>query len=363
MLPIIQFLHSISEGSVRFAEQLSKLALLSGKEIAGGSLHLTGNLLHFLSLFFFFVEDWEKGLQIARDNVRYSKDVVENAMDSSMEHVEFAFSISSESLEIARKFAIDFIYDNKAISSILGSSHHNSYSLSHIKMSFRKKGVDISVGEAIESIIKENGKTPILYIPGLFCDETVWLDKEEIVEEKKQVSLGLADSLLRRSYPPLFIRFNHGLHTSQNGDYLLELLDEYFSQSNEPNLHIIAYSQGGLIIRSTLYRAMQLEKPWLNKIKKVLLISSPDGGSYLEKIGFWFGFLMEVSPDTAFKLIGMIGNMRSDGIKDLSHGVIRKEDWESSAQIRRYAMSHYYGELDNIDAYQIYSFFGGEWAV
>ena len=58
------------------------------------------------------------------------------------------------------------------------------------------------------------------------------------------------------------------------------------------------------------------------------------------------------------KIVGFIGNLRSDAIKDLSHGIIREEDWKLGSQIFRYRTEHYFGELDEIDAYQAYSLAG-----
>ena len=67
---------------------------------------------------------------------------------------------------------------------------------------------------------------------------------------------------------------------------------------------------------------------------------------------------MQASPFFILKLIGFIGNLRSDAIKDLSHGIIREEDWKLGSQIFRYRTEHYFGELDDIDAYEAYSLAG-----
>lgn len=54
-------------------------------------------------------------------------------------------------------------------------------------------------------------------------------------------------------------------------------------------------------------------------------------------------------------ILGFIGNQRSDAIKDLSHGIIREEDWARSNQLERYVSDLYFGELDDVNATQIYS--------
>ena len=64
---------------------------------------------------------------------------------------------------------------------------------------------------------------------------------------------------------------------------------------------------------------------------------------------------MQFAPWFSLRAAGFIGNERSDAIKDLSHGIIRAEDWESPDHFTRYQKRRYFGELDAIDAYQIIS--------
>ena len=124
----------------------------------------------------------------------------------------------------------------------------------------------------------------------------------------------------------------------------------------------ICYSQGGLLLRSALYYAKAVagqdaESYLPLPIGKAVLISSPDGGSYIEKLGFWLGLTMEFMPLLSLKAIGFVGNQRAEAMKDMSHGIIREEDRDNSAsnQVARYLQERYFGELDDIDAYQVYS--------
>jgi hypothetical protein len=100
-------------------------------------------------------------------------------------------------------------------------------------------------------------------------------------------------------------------------------------------------------------------KPWIDRFGKVISVASPNKGSYLEKLGFWLGFLLERSPNLALKVIGLIGNLRSDAIKDLSFGLIRKEERGWLATISGYFQETYFGELDHLDVYQAYALLDG----
>jgi hypothetical protein len=300
---------------------------------------------------FLQIDDLPVYLQVAGTNLKKSAEVTTQGLNVAIDSTENAFGVATHSLDIAEDYMIKTLYENKVISSILGSSHDDLISFSKIRMLFRHDHVDVNA-ETIIELYRESGlKKAILYVPGLFCDETLWmkLDDEDT---------GLGDYFLNQGYYPIYIRYNQGAHISVNGKDLVALMEKLFALEPNLPLSIITYSQGGLVLRSALYYAKQASAAFLPKIQKVFIISSPNGGSYIEKIGFWAGMAMQASPFFIMKIVGFIGNLRSDAIKDLSHGIIREEDWKLGSQIFRYRTEHYFGELDEIDAYQAYSLAG-----
>lgn len=356
---VFEALHKFSDEIVGWAGKVTENALIFAREVSNGSLKATEWTLDGMGSMFFFIESWQKGLRQAAQQVRYSADVSNQSLDMSIETVEKAFSTASESLFQSKLFAQNFVYDNRFFSSIIGSSHDNKISMTKITLSLREKGKDISVSEALKKYTVSKQKKAVLLIPGLFCDETLWMDCQKKDEnEKEYTSIGLTSKFASLGYYSFFLRYNQGMHISDSGQALLDLLDEFFQNYTGDKLDIVSYSQGGLVLRSLLYQAKKEHRVWLDKIGKVILISCPDGGSYLEKIGFWAGVLMENSPTIFLKLTGIIGNLRSDGIKDLSHGIIREEDWRNPFHLGRYVSQTYFGELDGIDAYQFYSLIG-----
>jgi pimeloyl-ACP methyl ester carboxylesterase len=358
MKHILDILLEVSQTSVELAKKLSVGSFEIGKNVTDLSLSFTGNLLYTLSSLFFFLEDWKNNLEQASSSIFFTKENVAISIQNSIDGLSQAFSNANHSLHIARDFAEQFIYEHKGISSVIGSSHHNLLGISNIKLSFRMNNKNVTPEEVWKDFSNSNKEKIILLVPGLFCDETLWDWKTEVGERTE--TLGLASLMESLGYYLIFLRFNPGMHISSNGQELANQLGLLYKYFYKYPLNILAYSQGGLIVRSALYYGKLWGYNWVQNTGKVVLISSPDGGSYLEKIGFWIGFLLELSPNLALKLIGILGNLRSDGIKDLSHGIIREEDWKTSKQIRRYTMGSYYGELDEVDAYQIYSLFSGE---
>jgi hypothetical protein len=317
--------------------------------------------LELLSKIQFLPLDWKENLKNSSTAVHDSTIESGKALELAIKVTNDAFSKALDAMDIANRHSIDFIYDNRVLSSILGSSHNSLISLTEIKMSFRSYGKDIS-SEEVLSAYKQSGLSKIiLFIPGLFTDESLWLDRTLTIDNRNVISSGIADDYKKRGYFPIFIRFNHGKHISDNGKELLLLLSDLLNKDSSLRLNVFCYSIGCLVFRSTLYYAREnFSEISIKNIDKVIFISSPDGGSYLEKAGFWATFLMERAPTLAIQLIGIIGNLRSDAIKDLSHGVIREEDWNQFNYLSRYWQNLYFGELDNINCYQLYSSFGEE---
>lgn len=319
------------------------------KEILDKGMNWTADTLENLSdEKFLQIEDLPIYLHMAGVNLKKSAEVTIQGMNTALNSTGYAFDVARDSLDIAEDYMIETLYENKVISSILGSSHDDLISFSKIRMNFRYNNEDISPETAIDLYRKSGLSKIILYVPGLFCDEKLWI---KMAEE----DTGLSDYFFNLGYYPIYIRYNQGAHISVNGKDLHALLMKLYAVDPDLPLNIITYSQGGLVLRSALYYAKLELAPYLSKLKKVFIISSPNGGSYIEKIGFWAGMAMQASPFLLLKIIGFVGNLRSDAIKDLSHGIIREEDWRLGNQLFRYRTDHYFGELDEIDAYQAFS--------
>jgi hypothetical protein len=109
------------------------------------------------------------------------------------------------------------------------------------------------------------------------------------------------------------------------------------------------------VLRSALFHAKTNGLTWHSHLGKVVFVSSPDGGSYIEKLGYIAALIMKAAPVTALKILGIIGDLRSDAIKDLSHGVIRRQEPWKDFHVSRYFQDQYHGELEGVDAYQFYS--------
>jgi len=161
-------------------------------------------------------------------------------------------------------------------------------------------------------------------VHGLMCVESVW-----------QMSGGETyGSLLARDlgFTPVFVRYNSGLHVSDNGealDTLLErLVDEYPVPVEE--ILLMGHSMGGLVLRSATHVASEKRRRWLSLVERAFYIGTPHLGAPLERFGNVVSFALQKVGNPYTALIADILNLRSSGVKDLRFANLRREDWEGA---------------------------------
>lgn len=136
-------------------------------------------------------------------------------------------------------------------------------------------------------------------------------------------------------YEPIYVRYNSGLHVSQNGSELsaqLEQLVHCWPEAIE-ELSVVAYSMGGLIIRSALHQARQQGLNWPDRIRNIVFLGTPHHGAPLERIGNWLDVILDSTPYT--KPFTALGQLRSAGITDLRYGNVLHEDWQGHNRFHR----------------------------
>lgn len=290
------------------------------------------------------------GLEQAARGLLQASSVTSDGIAEAAKVTDEAFALARKSIHDADQKIEKLLFEHVGVASVAGSSFAG-IDISKLNGSFRLNGADAIAKQIADDFSKyDQEKTTngaVLCVPGLFCDESLWTQTGE----------PSYDQIIRNNnYYPVYVRFNPGNPIPENGRQLLELIQNLKNTDAFKNIKfkVISYSQGGLIFRSMMYQAIQENYPASDFIDHALFVNSPDGGSYLEKLGFWMGTTLERIPVSLVQIIGAIGNQRSDAMKDLSHGIIRPEDREHE-QIERYSRELYFGELDDVMATQVYS--------
>ena len=174
---------------------------------------------------------------------------------------------------------------------------------------------------SLKSIFKDQKNIKIcLLVHGVMDDHQTW--KPEGCSDYGQ--------LLKEEFGfiPLYLRYNTGLHISQNGRSLSKLMEklERLFCSSISEIIIIAHSMGGLVSRSACHYGKHLK--WPKKVSRIFYLGCPHLGAPLEKFGNMATTILNILPYPFTNIAKNIINLRSSGIKDLRHGYLVDDQWK-----------------------------------
>lgn len=147
--------------------------------------------------------------------------------------------------------------------------------------------------------------------------------------ERGWSSRGTLPELVDRAggHTALLLRYNSGLHISDNGELLAELLQTLLWAWPTPvsEIILVGHSMGGLVARSACETARRRDHDWGGLVTHVFYLGAPHRGSGVERVAAvaldGLSRIPEARPFVA------LGNRRSAGIKDLRFGSLVPEDW------------------------------------
>jgi pimeloyl-ACP methyl ester carboxylesterase len=161
-----------------------------------------------------------------------------------------------------------------------------------------------------------------VFVHGLCATEHAWRFYEhEPYGARLRADLG---------YTPLYVRYNTGLHVSENGQRLAELMDAVVGAwpVDVHEVALVGHSMGGLVARSACHYGHGADRRWVRAVRHVVCLGSPHLGAPLEKlanVGAWtLGVFRETRP------FARVLNGRSVGIKDLRFGYVLDEEWRET---------------------------------
>ncbi|MDO7885532.1 esterase/lipase family protein [Hymenobacter cheonanensis] len=221
-----------------------------------------------------------------------------------------------------------------------------------IALSFRRGGQDVPVAELR---LSEQQQKTVVFLHGLMGDELIWQTgfQDDPAGPPRYGPRLAAEAGCRC----LYVRYNSGLHISENGRALSQLLTALVEAHPAAigELVLVGHSMGGLLIRSAGYyaaltagesAAMKGEKrpakknlsstsslpapqaPWLAHLRAVFLLGVPHEGSYLEQNGLLVERLLRRINLFPTRFLSNAIARRSNGIKDLGQALLVDEDWQ-----------------------------------
>ncbi|CAN5356869.1 hypothetical protein BH09ACT10_BH09ACT10_11930 [soil metagenome] len=192
-----------------------------------------------------------------------------------------------------------------------------------ITMTIRVDGKDVAPERfPIQQAFRGSGGHLVVFLHGLCESDESWQIRA------RKVGSTYPERIARETDgTPVLIRYNTGLHVSENGAHLAALLTQLMAAWPVPvtRITLIGHSMGGLVARAATNHATSLNQMWPHLVKNVICLGTPHTGALLEKVVHLGSRAMRTWPQSS-PLSGIL-DARSVGILDLRHGYISRDEW------------------------------------
>ena len=214
-----------------------------------------------------------------------------------------------------------------AINGVLGDQLAATANPLLISMTLRHEGKSLRLEKAAlnQCLPQATGKL-LVVLHGLCMNDLQWTNGGYNHADLLAKDLG---------YTPVYLHYNTGLHTSDNGQQFNALLEQLVSAWPHPveDLTLLAHSMGGLVSRSACHAAEQSGMAWRSKLKNMIFLGTPHHGAPLERVGSWIDTLL--GSNLVTKPFAAIGQIRSGGITDLRYGHVLESSWAGKGRFAR----------------------------
>lgn len=200
-----------------------------------------------------------------------------------------------------------------------------------IRMAVRAQRRDVppSAGGLTDAFSNPTQRLAV-FLHGLGETEDAWLLEAQRHYDDPSVCYG-SRLAAEFGYTPIYLRYNTGLHISENGRLLSDLLGAVTANWPAPvaEIALLGHSMGALVARSACHTAGQSGARWVSSVRHVVCLGSPHLGAPLErgiaKLSRGLSKIGETQP------FATLLNGRSVGIKDLRYGYLIDADWRDCA--------------------------------
>jgi pimeloyl-ACP methyl ester carboxylesterase len=211
-----------------------------------------------------------------------------------------------------------------ALNGVMGDQLLQTHNPLATPMTLRYQGRALNL-HAMPPMPGATGKV-LLLIHGLCMNDLQW--RTQPGNNPAKVSDHASALAVQLGYTPVYLRYNTGLHTSQNGRALASMLEQMLEKWPLPveELTVVVHSMGGLVIRSAVHCAQQGALRWPQQLKNIVFLGTPHHGAPLERAGNWLDVILGTNPFS--KPFAKLGQLRSAGITDLRYGHVLDADWQ-----------------------------------
>jgi pimeloyl-ACP methyl ester carboxylesterase len=212
-----------------------------------------------------------------------------------------------------------------ALNGIYGDELTNRGNGFALTMRIRRHGKPVTMtAAAIAEAFPEASGRIALFVHGWCMTEGSWWRPPRDGESTRPYGPRLRSDL---GFTPVYLRYNTGLHISDNGKALAAVMDQLRALWPVPvdEIALVGHSMGGLVVPSACHYATQQQHGWPDAVRHVVCLGSPHLGADLEKGVNAASWLLARLPET--EALASFLNARSSGTKDLRYGALLDEDW------------------------------------
>ena len=209
-----------------------------------------------------------------------------------------------------------------ALNGVMGDTLAESGNPLAVQMGLFAEGAPMDVSPAA---LAELPARVCLFIHGLACDEQSWQRRTEAwatsawADDNRLPDYG---ALLRQELGirPVYLRYNTGLAIDHNAAQLAVLMARLSVAAPQVReWTLVGHSMGGLVARAALEAARADGQAWAARVPMLVCLGSPHQGAPLEQLGHLTSKALSMTATT--KPLARIADARSQGIKDLRHGL------------------------------------------
>jgi hypothetical protein len=212
-----------------------------------------------------------------------------------------------------------------ALNGLWGDRLERTGSALSIPMAVRVRGADVGVDRAaLAAAFPAATARPVVFVHGLGESDAAWG-----IRAGERGGTYATRVLPDADATAVTIRYNSGLHVSENGRRLAALLEALADAWPVAiaDLTLVGHSMGGLLIRSAVHAGEERGDRWPALVRTTISLGTPHLGAPLEQavgLATWaLGSVPESRP------IAAVLAARSVGIKDLRHGSLVDAEWEA----------------------------------
>lgn len=195
-----------------------------------------------------------------------------------------------------------------------------------LELTIRRHGREVRMdAEGVAETFADATPRMVVFVHGLCGTEQTWGFQPPGADPRPTYGALLRDEL---SFTPVYVRYNTGLHISENGRRLAAALEDLTAAwpTEVEQVALVGHSMGGLVTRSACHYGHAEGHAWTERASHVVCLGTPHLGAPLEKAANVAGWAFNRLPETR-PFGDLFLNDRSVGIKDLRYGNCVDEDW------------------------------------